>query len=274
MFCSERRAWSGVDFCLLERLRSLFETMNTGGWYGPLRILHFNGGLFADTDPLWLDWDSLLAIKEADSFNWADVEPSIFGTLFERIIDQDKRKQLGKHYTSREDIETLIEPVIMWPLRREWDGIAADVDELVRPDHTDPVAREKASALLEGFVRRLSQVRILDPACGSGNFLYIAFEKLKELEHDARSRAYTWTLPPPKPLVHPKQLYGIEINEYAHQLASTVVWIGYLQWKRRNGLALDDEDPILQPLDNIEFGDAILRRTPQGHVPGPRAGTA
>jgi type II restriction/modification system DNA methylase subunit YeeA len=246
------------------QLSSLFAAMNSGEDWGPYTLNHFNGGLFADPVALVIDSENLGKLREADQKDWADVEPSIFGTLFERIIDQDKRKQLGKHYTSREDIETLIEPVILWPLQKEWDAVAAEVDEVMRPDHTDPVAREKGAALLEGFVYRLAQVRILDPACGSGNFLYIAFEKLKELERAARSRAYTWTIPAPTPRVHPKQLYGIEVNEYAHQLASTVVWIGYLQWKRRNGLLLDDEDPILQPLDNIKLMDAILAQTPAG----------
>jgi hypothetical protein len=245
-------------------LSQLFVAMDKGGQFGEHRIARFNGRLFSDPVALAIDYDNLMVLREADRHDWADVEPSIFGTLFERIIDEKKRTQLGKHYTSREDIETLIEPVVMMPLRREWDGVAAEVDALMSPDPANGAAARKGAALLEAFLGRLAKIRILDPACGSGNFLYVALEKLKLLEQEALVRAATWGIPRPQLRVHPRQLVGIEVNEYAHELASVVVWIGYLQWKRRNGLSLFDDVPILEPLDNILLTDAILHRTDGG----------
>ncbi len=245
-------------------LSQLFVVMNSGGQFGEHHIPHFNGGIFVDPVALAIDYDNLMALREADEADWADVEPSIFGTLFERIIDVRKRAQLGKHYTSREDIETLIEPVMMRPLRREWEQVAARVDGLMAKGATAEAATE-ASQLLDAFVSRLASVRILDPACGSGNFLYVALEKLKLMEREAMVRAATWGLDGPAPRVHPGQLFGIETNEYAHELAGIVVWIGYLQWKRRNGMSLVDEVPILQPLDNIKLMDAILERGADDH---------
>ena len=245
-------------------LSQLFVVMNSGGQFGEHHIPHFNGGIFVDPVALAIDYDNLMALREADEADWADVEPSIFGTLFERIIDVRKRAQLGKHYTSREDIETLIEPVMMKPLRREWEQVAAKVDGLMAKGAPAEAATE-ASQLLDAFVSRLASVRILDPACGSGNFLYVALEKLKLMEREAMVRAATWGLDGPAPRVHPGQLFGIETNEYAHELAGIVVWIGYLQWKRRNGMSLVDEVPILQPLDNIKLMDAILETGADGH---------
>lgn len=250
-------------------LSQLFAVMNTGGQYGPHQIAHFNGGLFRDPVALAIDYDNLMALRKADQADWADVEPSVFGTLFERIIDEKKRSQLGKHYTSREDIETLIEPVLMTPLRRDWNAVADEVDRLMAPDPDNEANAARAHDLLDAFVRRLAAVTVLDPACGSGNFLYVALEKLKLMERDAITRAGTWGIRAPQPRVHPQQLHGIEVNEYAHELASIVVWIGYLQWKKRNGFSLVDETPILQPLDNIHHMDAVLQRTAAGRPFAP-----
>jgi type II restriction/modification system DNA methylase subunit YeeA len=249
-------------------LSRLFVAMNVGGDFGSGPLRHFNGGLFADPVALEIDSDSLDAIRAADQENWTDVEPSIFGTLFERIIDEKQRRALGKHYTSREDIELLIEPVIMWPLLREWGGESAidgepngglrrELEDSLSFNKHDAKRREDAHAKLQAFIDRLGAVRVLDPACGSGNFLYIALEKLRALEHEAIKFGLAWDLAKLERKVHPRQLFGIEKNEYAHQLASTVVWIGYLQSKRRQG-DYSVDDPVLEPLDNIQLRDAIL----------------
>ncbi len=248
-------------------LSDLFAVMNTGGRFGTENIPHFNGGLFRDSEALEIPGDQVDALREADTQAWSEVEPSIFGTLFERILDPAKRRQLGKHYTSREDIETIVRPVIMWPLERDWAALQEEVKPHLRWDTETGERRQRDHdalvAKLQAFLDRLGALRILDPACGSGNFLYVSMDLLKTLERQVTAFGATWGVPV-HPRVHPKQLYGIEVNEYAHELASIVVWIGYLQWKRRNGLQLDDEVPILQPLDNIHLMDAILQRTPAG----------
>ncbi|MFN8615682.1 MAG: type IIL restriction-modification enzyme MmeI [Dehalococcoidia bacterium] len=262
-------------------LSRLFVAMNVGGDFGSGPLRHFNGGLFADPVALEIDSDSLDAIRAADQENWADVEPSIFGTLFERIIDEKQRRALGKHYTSREDIELLIEPVIMWPLLREWGGESAidgepngglrrELEDSLSFNKHDAKRREDAHATLQAFIDRLGAVRVLDPACGSGNFLYIALEKLRALEHEAIKFGLAWDLPKLQRKVHPRQLFGIEKNEYAHQLASTVVWIGYLQSKRRQG-DYSVDDPVLEPLDNIQLRDAILDEHAEGEASWPEA---
>jgi type II restriction/modification system DNA methylase subunit YeeA len=251
------------DRLFREALADLFQKMNTGGRFGPASIRHFNGELFLDDDvPEHLTTQEILTLRKLDDLNWADVEPSIFGTLFERVLDKtNQRARLGAHYTSREDIETLVEPVLMAPLRRKWADTRAQVLaylEDAEARHTnDQAQRGRVRALVSEFQGDLARTRVLDPACGSGNFLYVSLALMKALEKEALAFAgmYGVTL---EPRVHPRQLYGIEVNPYAHQLASIVIWIGYLQWKHHNAVPLDDEDPILQRLDQIKLMDAIL----------------
>ena len=107
-----------------EALADLFRIMESGGRYGAQTIPWINGDLFNDYDvPEDLTTNEILKLQELDALNWADVEPAIFGTLFERILDKDARAALGAHYTSRTDIETLVEPVLMAPLRRDWEAV-------------------------------------------------------------------------------------------------------------------------------------------------------
>ena len=203
-------------------------------------VPHFDGGLFDDASVPSLIGDQVAMFEQLNELNWSDIEPSIFGTLFERIIDESKRKQLGTHYTSREDIELIVEPVLMRPLRAAWDATKAKaqpyVDWRKAQDSDQDFFRDQLKRILTGFQDQLARIRVLDPACGSGNFLYVDLV----------------------PKVHPRQLFGIEINAYANELASAVVWIGYLQWKYRNSFDLTSEDPILQPLQNIFLSDAIV----------------
>ncbi|MDP1569268.1 MAG: N-6 DNA methylase [Vicinamibacterales bacterium] len=253
------------------RMQQLFQTMATGGDFGAETIAHFNGSLFTDGEALLLWPDEIRILAEATRLDWSAVDASIFGTLFERGLDPDKRSQLGAHYTSRDDIERLIDPVVMAPLRREWADVRETVDALletgrkVRP--AGPVnapsgaqltkARNEGQIFIRRFMQRLARVKVLDPACGSGNFLYVTLQKLKDLEKEvivfAMDRGYPGTFPE----VGPWQLYGIEINPYARNLAQMVVWIGFLQWIRVNGLGTWG-DPVLQAMSNIECRDALL----------------
>lgn len=252
------------------QLDQLFTAMAHGGDFGAEEIRCFNGNLFAGGKPLELTEDAIGRVHRAARLDWSSVEPSIFGTLFERGLDPAKRSQIGAHYTSRQDIETLVEPVVMQPLRREWDEARRVAESLLTTGQKDPSkggkpptgkamekARMEADAILHRFLQRLASVKVLDPACGSGNFLYVTLQKLKDLEKEvvvwAMDRDFSGFLP----LVGPWQLYGIEINPYAFELAQMTVWIGYLQWIKFNGFEIGP-DPILKPMDTFKCMDAIL----------------
>ena len=245
-------------------LSELFGAMKDGSSFLMREIPQFNGGLFDDTHVPRLIADQIAMFERLNRLDWSDIEPSIFGTLFERVIDESRRRQLGAHYTSREDIELIIEPVLMRPLRAEWERAKADarpyLDWMSREYEDGDTRRDKLQAILSKFQDRLAGVKVLDPACGSGNFLYVSLALLKALEKEVIAFAAAHGLQGFTPRVHPLQLFGIEMNEYAHELASAVVWIGYLQWKYRNAFDLAGETPILQPLDNIHLKDAIIER--------------
>ncbi len=252
-------------------LSELFDRMRTGGAFGTERIAWFNGGLFDDTPALELTGPEIGDMLLAANQDWSAVEPAIFGTLFERSLDPSKRSQIGAHYTSRGDIMLVVEPAVIAPLRQRWE----DVQEQVRAQlerrtkaktqTTKRKANQAIANLLGDFLNELGELRILDPACGSGNFLYVAIQELLNLEKEIITYA---TRPPIElaffPTVRPTQLHGIEINPYAAELAQVVIWIGYLQWMRDNGFNVP-RDPILEPLQTIENRDAILSldETPQ-----------
>ena len=200
---------------------------------------------------------------QAARLNWSEIDPSIFGTLFERGLDPDKRSQLGAHYTDREKIRLLVEPVIVQPLQAEWEGVKAQIAAQLakaRASKNPAIAtkaRKAAQDLHNGFLERLRQARILDPACGSGNFLYLALLALKDLEHRVNLDAEALGLDRQFPSVGPECAKGIEINPYAAELARVTVWIGEIQWMRRNGFEVSRE-PILRSLDTIECRDALV----------------
>lgn len=247
-----------------ERTRSLFRAMRDGGYFGLDRVPRFNGWLFADEEVLPLTADELQFLGDASRYDWSAVEPAIFGTLFERSLDPSKRAQLGAHYTSRQDILLIVEPVLMAPLRREWEQVKEGVEALRGQwEQATGNAQRKLQSVAEGmvldFVERLSTVAVLDPACGSGNFLYVALSELKNLEKEVWAYTGGVGLQQPELSVTPAQLHGIEKNPFAAELAQVVVWIGHLQWLRNNGfLEGSPKEPILQALHTIENRDAIL----------------
>lgn len=234
-------------------LQNLFQTMRSGGLYGFYKIRYFDGGLFDDEFVPDLPPDLGQALRQAVNQDWSGVDPSIFGTLFERVIDEEKRVQLGAHYTSRTDILLVVEPIVMKPLRDEW-------VQVKRKAATEPTQ-------LAQFTTKLAAIRVLDPACGSGNFLYIALRQLLDLQKEVIVYGQQFGLDLPL-TVSPAQLYGLEINPYAHELAQITVWIGYLQWRFENGFA-NLEEPILRPLKNIERRDAILTYDGDGRPVAP-----
>ena len=236
-------------------VRSLFGQMATGGFSGADEIAHFNGDLFNVIDTVELSTVALQRLGEACEKNWRDIEPSIFGTLFERALDASKRAQTGAHYTGAADIELVVEPVVMTPLRREWETARTEIEEL-----DDAPAR----ARVEAFRRRLASVSVLDPACGSGNFLYIALRSLLDLEREVIDFAAAQGWHGLTPTVQPDQMLGLEINHYAAELARTALWIGYIQWHQANGFPYTQR-PILTPLDTIRQTDAILDLSDPDH---------
>ena len=242
---------------------TLFAAMRTGGLVGFEQVEWFNGGLFDDDQAIPLDKDDIKTVLAAARLDWAEIDPSIFGTLFERGLDPDKRSQLGAHYTDRDKIMLIVEPVVAYPLASEWEAVKAEMVALLdkatqaRVASVKTKARNDAEARYRAFLDRLRSFRVLDPACGSGNFLYLALLTLKDLEHRAGVEAEAMGLQREFPQVGPEAVYGIEINPYAAELARISVWIGEIQWMKRNGFGVR-RNPILRPLDNIENRDAIL----------------
>ena len=170
---------------LSQKLRGLFQAMTKGGEFGADTIRHFNGGLFDDADVIDLEPDEVEELIHANDCDWSNVEPTIFGTLFERTLDPDKRSQIGAHFTGAADIVTLLEPVLMAPLRCEWEQVKVDADqayaklqESVRAGKRSPALRTTFEKILIAFLDRLTHIKILDPSCGSGNFLYVAIINL------------------------------------------------------------------------------------------------
>ena len=249
---------------------ALFRGMASGGRIGFEAVEWFNGGLFDDGAALPLEKSDIETVLAASDLDWSEIDPSILGTLFERGLDPGKRAQLGAHYTDRDKILLLVEPVVIRPWLAEWATEKAEVAAALERAEaaTSPAARTKRRKAAErryrAFLNRLRGFTVLDPACGSGNFLYLALQALKDLEHRVQLEAEALGFQRAFPEISPANVKGIELNPYAAELARVAVWIGEIQWMRRNGFA-EARDPILKPLDTIECRDAIL--TPDSTEP-------
>ncbi len=312
------------------QFEELFAKMGSGGFFGADVVLWFNGGLFDDTGALPLDYEDLKLIGEsAAEHDWSQIDPAIFGTLFEEALKATRqRAALGAHYTDRAKILKIVEPVIVRPLTAEWDAaaaaigaamaearaadeerrrvmerVAASLDasgaeavlagergraaataenlelfenvaaarlpgaagramkkaqpELVAIARRRLAAVDRARDLRDGFLSRLASFRVLDPACGSGNFLYVALHALRDIELRVLMDAERLGIPQVAPRVGLDALRGIEIEPYAAELARVTLWIGNLQWEKKNGYTAYAE-PVLATLDGIENRDALL----------------
>jgi len=244
---------------LTSRLNELFGAMQKGGDFALEDIARFNGGLFEKIDPLPLNEAEASALLTAAGLDWNAIDPAIFGTLFERGLDPKKRSQLGTHYTDPTTIMRLVEPVIVRPLSAEWDVAKAKIaTQLGKSKKAGDKAWKDAQAAFIGHLERLKNYRVLDPACGSGNFLYLALKSLKELEHKANLDAEALGLQRQVSIeTSPANVLGIELNEYAAELARVTVWIGELQWMRAHGYPVR-QNPILDRLDHVENRDALI----------------
>jgi hypothetical protein len=279
---------------------ALWKEMATGTAYSALlfkEIACFNGGLFENTTALPLSAAQLAMLTDAAGTDWSAVEPSIFGTLLTRALDPRERHKLGAEYTPRSYVERLIRPTIIDPLREEWDAIriaaanlhreadaaddsAAAKDEEIKSLGANAAAKEIGAAaaklraeakkkdaealkLVTDFHRHLCKIKILDPACGTANFLYVTLEHMKRLEAEvlelvtALGGDATFEMNEYK--VRPEQFLGLEISHNAVAIAQLVLWIGYFQWQRKTtGKADTGDRPLLPKSQTIRQQDAVL----------------
>jgi hypothetical protein len=294
---------------------ALWKEMATGTQYSALlfkEIACFNGGLFEDTTALPLSAAQLDMLMDAASTDWSAVEPSIFGTLLTRALDARERHKLGAEYTPRSYVERLIRPTIIGPLRDDWDAVRVaaatlheeadqaenQADQLTADAQAElatgtsakakqlgaeaarlrkEAGKRDAEALAQviGFHRHLCALKILDPACGTANFLYVTMEHMKRVEAevlqlidalggDAGMEMHGFR-------VRPEQFIGLEVNKQAVAIAQLVLWIGYFQWQRKTTGKADTGDRPLLPKDKsiyeqdavLAYDERIPRRDPQ-----------
>ena len=238
----------------------MWKAMDAGHFSVALRtdLLRFNGKLFKQPHVLQLDRDQIALLQEAAKFDWKEVEPAIFGTLLERALDPEERHQLGAHYTPRAYVERLVLPTVVEPLREDWADAQAAALLLAAEGKLDEARRE-----VHAFHHKLCEVRVLDPACGSGNFLYVTLEHLKRLEGEVLNQLEAFgegqaRLDMSGVTVDPHQFLGIELNPRAAAISEVVLWIGYLQWHFRTRGNVMPQQPVLKDFHNIECRDAVL----------------
>ena len=245
-------------------LAALWREMDSGGFSVVLRetLPRFNGKLFKQPEVIALDRDQIGLLIEAASADWTQVEPAIFGTLLERALTPTERHALGAHYTPRAYVERLVLPTVIEPLREQWRNVQAAALLLANEGKL-----AAAHAEVDAFHHRLCQIRVLDPACGSANFLYVTLEHMKRLEGEVLDQMHVFgagfggsqqRLEAEGLTVDPHQFLGLELNPRAAAIAELVLWIGYLQWHfRTQGSGLPPQ-PILKDFRNVECRDAVL----------------
>lgn len=227
----------------------LFKAMSIGDLVGFDTVDWFNGGLFDSNAALPLTRAQIDRIRTAALLDWSAIDPSILGTLFERGLDPAKRSQLGAHYTDPVNIMRIVDPVVLCPLREEWAIAQKEINALSN------VAKQRE--VFNRYLLRLRAVTVLDPACGSGNFLYMALRGLKDLEHEVLLAGEILGLGRSFSEIGPEVLRGIELSPYAAELARVSIWIGDIQWQIEHGQNVK-RDPILRDLNTIENRDALL----------------
>ncbi len=291
---------SGEGFA--QMLGTLFQEMDTGTGFSVIlrkKLLRFNGGLFADHTVLPVNKLQLALLRQAASKQWKNVEPAIFGTLLERALNPADRHALGAHFTPRAYVERLVLPTVIEPLREEWEAVRAaalthanrysqrlenaaafkaassaktkageieaakiDFKKATDEERTAEADLKKAQQEILTYHDRLCRLRVLDPACGCGNFLYVSLQQLKILEGEVLDFAAQFgedmKLELDTHTVDPHQVLGIELNPRAASIAELVLWIGYLQWHFKIHGQRTPSEPILRAFKNIENRDAVL----------------
>ena len=240
-------------------LAQLWQAMDRGDYatIAEAKVKRFNGSFFHSASMIELEAEEIGELLAAAKADWRDVDPAIFGTLLEQALDKDERRRLGAHYTPRAYVKRMVVVTIMEPLRQEWAQVQATVERL-REEKRNKDALQR----VRDFHHKLCTTRVLDPACGTGNFLYVALELMKELENEVldavvglgSQEGLVWM---DNETVGPKQFLGLELNTRAAAIAELVIWLGYLQLHYRAKTGHPPE-PILSDFHNIQQMDAVL----------------
>ena len=240
-----------------EAVEGLWRLMDRGGRVGPYKFLRFNGHFFRDATALPLTRDEIALLEQAARADWSEVEPAIFGTLLTRALDPRERHRLGAEYTPPAFIERVVRPAVEEPVRERWSAVEAEVVQLTETGKAKD--RERAAERLREFHAWLRGLRILDPACGSGNFLYVALHTLKRVELEVLRALERVTGRAELRLeeVDPRQFYGLEVKPWAREIAELTLWIGFHQfWRRHHDV--QPPEPVLQDTGTLRHQDAVL----------------
>ena len=241
-------------------LEGLWQIMDEGGYAPQLNAMvrRFNGSLFQKRTAIPLEAEEIRELRIAAGRDWRDVEPAIFGALLERALDKRERGELGAHYTPRAYVERLVVPTIMEPLRADWEAALAEAHALEEAGN-----RNAALNRVKEYHHSLCTTRVLDPACGTGNFLYVSLELMKRLEGEALDALEGLGEDAPRfvmegETVGPRQFYGLELNPRAVAIADLVLWLGYLKWQLRTFPLDRIAEPVLHAYGTIREQDAVL----------------
>ena len=239
----------------------LWRAMDSGGFSAAIRadVLRFNGKLFSDPHVLPLDRDQIDLLLEAARADWRDVEPAIFGTLLERALDPTERHALGAHYTPRAYVERLVLPTVVEPLREDWKNAQAAALVLAGEGKLDE-ARSRGARFPSPALRSL---RVLDPACGSGNFLYVTLEHLKRLEGEVLNQLDElgdtqgrW-----KPAASPSTRISFSASRSIRAPPRSPRWCSgsaICNGTSAPAASVMPPQPVLKDFHNIECRDAVL----------------
>jgi hypothetical protein len=247
-------------------LETLWHAMDEGGMFGFESLLRFNGHFFKDAEALPLEKADIVLVLEAAKADWKDVEPTIFGTLLTRALDPVERHRLGAEYTPRAFIERLVRPTVEEPVRERWTAVQAEVLQL--RETGKPKDRAAAEHRLRDFLGWMQGLRVLDPACGSGNFLYVTMHVLKDIEYEVvrELEALTGHQELRMQEIGPVNFLGIEVKPWAREIAELTLWIGFHQyWKQHH--AVQPPEPVLSDTGTLEQRDAVLAWDAARHVP-------
>jgi hypothetical protein len=247
-------------------LESLWHAMDEGGMFGFESLLRFNGAFFKDAEALPLEKTDIVLVLEAAKADWKDVEPTIFGTLLTRALDPVERHRLGAEYTPRAFIERLVRPTVEEPVRERWTAVQAEVLQL--REYGKPKDRAAAEQRLRDFLGWIQGLRVLDPACGSGNFLYVTMHILKDIEYEVvrELEALTGHQELRMQEIGPANFLGIEVKPWAREIAELTLWIGFHQyWKQHH--AVQPPEPVLADTGTLELRDAVLAWDAVRHLP-------
>ena len=266
LFSAGLKLWEREPEQFQQGLNNFWAVMNEGGIFGHYTLKRFNSRLFLDIESLPLTKAQIRWMRQIAEKSWKDIDPAIFGTLLESALDFGERKKFGIHYTPRAHIQRLVDATFGDDLWGEWNSLHDEAQALLDREHSEAEGKKMKAKLL-AFRQRLGQLVILDPACGSGNFLYTTFDTLKQIEEEVIATLVLLgetkkDVQAGGEAITPATLLGMEIDEWAASIAELVLWIAYIQWYCRlypQYLAYGPiPEPVLQNYGSIEKRDAVL----------------